>query len=79
MVGVLWQTLSMDALAGLDGNNITAEVTLDAVTLQLKWSQIGKFPVQLMQVLMAFWMHVFSYRWWKAFCSVKSDITALVC
>jgi hypothetical protein len=32
-----------------------------------------------MQVLMAFWMHVFSYRWWKAFCSVKSDITALVC
>jgi hypothetical protein len=44
----------MDALARLDGNNITAEVTLDAVTLQLKWSQIGKFPVQLMQVLMAF-------------------------
>ncbi len=79
MVGVLWQTLSMDALAGLDGNNITAEVTLDAVTLQLKWSQIGKFPVQLMQVLMAFWMHVFSYMWWEAFCSVKSDITALFC
>jgi hypothetical protein len=32
-----------------------------------------------MQVLMAFWMHVFSYIWWEAFCSVKSDITALVC
>jgi hypothetical protein len=33
-----------------------------------------------MQVLMAFWMHVFSYMWWwEAFCSVKSDITALVC
>ncbi|KAH8953031.1 hypothetical protein BDL97_08G003200 [Sphagnum fallax] len=48
-VACLSMTLSMDALAGLDGNNITAEVTLDAVTLELKWSQIGKFPVQLMQ------------------------------
>jgi hypothetical protein len=40
----------MDAIAGLVGNNITAEVTLKDLNLQLKWSEIGKFPVKLMQV-----------------------------
>jgi lipopolysaccharide-binding protein len=41
--------LSMDAIASLVGNNITAEVTLKDLNLQLKWSEIGKFPVKLMQ------------------------------
>jgi lipopolysaccharide-binding protein len=49
VTGILLQTLSMDAIAGLEGNNITAQVTLNDLTLQLKWSEIGKFPVKLMQ------------------------------
>ncbi|CAM6027186.1 unnamed protein product [Sphagnum balticum] len=48
-VACLSMTLSMDAIAGLVGNNITAEVTLKDLNLQLKWSEIGKFPVKLMQ------------------------------
>jgi lipopolysaccharide-binding protein len=49
VTGILLQTFSMDAIAGLEGNNITAQVTLNDLTLQLKWSEIGKFPVKLMQ------------------------------
>jgi lipopolysaccharide-binding protein len=49
-VACLSMTLSMDAIAGLVGNNITAEVTLKDLNLQLKWSDIGKFPVKLLQV-----------------------------
>ncbi|KAH9555834.1 hypothetical protein CY35_08G137300 [Sphagnum magellanicum] len=48
-VACLSMTFSMDAIAGLEGNNITAQVTLNDLTLQLKWSEIGKFPVKLMQ------------------------------
>jgi hypothetical protein len=51
VTGILLQTFSMDAIAGLEGNNITAQVTLNDLTLQLKWSEIGKFPVKLMQVV----------------------------
>ncbi len=49
---LLLQTLSMDAIAGLDGINVTGEVTLNDLTLQLKWSDIGTFPVKLLQVLL---------------------------
>jgi hypothetical protein len=42
----------MDAIAGLDGINVTGEVTLNDLTLQLKWSDIGTFPVKLLQVLL---------------------------
>jgi lipopolysaccharide-binding protein len=49
VTAILLQTFSMDAIAGLAGNNITAQVTLNDLTLQLKWSEIGKFPVKLMQ------------------------------
>ncbi|CAM6042964.1 unnamed protein product [Sphagnum compactum] len=48
-VACLSMTLSMDAIAGLDGINVTGEVTLNDLTLQLKWSDIGTFPVKLLQ------------------------------
>jgi len=40
----------MDAIVNVVGNNITAETTLNDLTLELKWSDIGKFPVNLLQV-----------------------------
>lgn len=45
-----WQALSMDAIVNVVGNNITAETTLNDLSLELKWSEIGKFPVNLLQV-----------------------------
>lgn len=42
----------MDVIAGLDGINVTGEVILNDLTLQLKWSDIGTFPVKLLQVLL---------------------------
>lgn len=47
---LLWQALSMDAIVNVVGNNITAETTLNDLNLELKWSDIGKFPVNLLQV-----------------------------
>jgi hypothetical protein len=41
--------LSMDAIVNVVGNNITAETTLNDLSLELKWSEIGKFPVNLLQ------------------------------
>lgn len=41
--------LSMDAIVNVVGNNITAETTLNDLNLELKWSDIGKFPVNLLQ------------------------------
>ena len=43
----------MDAIVNVVGNNITAETTLNDLTLELKWSDIGKFPVNLLQVSLA--------------------------
>ncbi|KAJ7570867.1 hypothetical protein O6H91_01G136800 [Diphasiastrum complanatum] len=42
-------TISMDAVAGLNGNNITAEAALTSLSLELKWSEIGSFPVRLVE------------------------------
>lgn len=47
---LFWQALSMDAIVNVVGNNITAETTLNDLNLELKWSDIGKFPVNLLQV-----------------------------
>jgi hypothetical protein len=41
--------LSMDAVVNVAANNITAEVSLDELKLELKWSEVGKFPVTLLQ------------------------------
>jgi len=40
----------MDAIVNVVDNNITAETTLNDLTMELKWSDIGKFPVNLLQV-----------------------------
>lgn len=40
----------MDVVIGLKGNNITGEALLNDLGLELKWSDIGKFPVNLLQV-----------------------------
>ncbi|KAJ7538614.1 hypothetical protein O6H91_11G056500 [Diphasiastrum complanatum] len=42
-------TISMNAIAAMNGNNITAEATLKDLILELKWSEIGSFPVKLVQ------------------------------
>jgi hypothetical protein len=39
----------MDAIGGLVGNNITTEVTLKDLNLQLKWSKICKLPIKFTQ------------------------------
>jgi lipopolysaccharide-binding protein len=41
--------LSMDAVVNVVGNNITAEATLNELNLELKWSDVGKFHVNLLQ------------------------------
>uniref|UniRef100_A0A7I4EBQ8 Lipid-binding serum glycoprotein C-terminal domain-containing protein n=1 Tax=Physcomitrium patens TaxID=3218 RepID=A0A7I4EBQ8_PHYPA len=41
--------LSMDAIFNVVGNNITAEATLNDLTLEMNWSDIGNFPVNLLQ------------------------------
>ncbi|XP_024362697.1 putative BPI/LBP family protein At1g04970 [Physcomitrium patens] len=41
--------LSMDAVVNVVGNNITAEATLNDLSLELKWSDVGNFPVNLLQ------------------------------
>ncbi|KAG0582311.1 hypothetical protein KC19_3G050700 [Ceratodon purpureus] len=41
--------LSMDAIVNVVSNNITAEATLNNLNLALKWSDIGNFPVNLLQ------------------------------
>lgn len=40
----------MDAIFNVVGNNITAEATLNDLTLEMNWSDIGNFPVNLLQV-----------------------------
>lgn len=40
----------MEVAIGLKGNNITGEAMLNDLGLELKWSDIGKFPVNLLQV-----------------------------
>lgn len=40
----------MDAVVNVAANNITAEVSLNELKLELKWSEVGKFPVALLQV-----------------------------
>lgn len=40
----------MDAIADLDEGNITAQATLNDLTVSLKWSDVGNFPVYLVQV-----------------------------
>lgn len=47
---VLGQALSMDAIVNVVSNNITAEAALNDLNLALKWSDIGNFPVNLLQV-----------------------------
>jgi hypothetical protein len=54
---VLGQALSMDAIVNVVSNNITAEATLNDLHLALKWSDIGNFPVNLLQVS---WVSYFS-------------------
>ncbi|CAM6099422.1 unnamed protein product [Calypogeia fissa] len=41
--------VSFDAVAALNYANITGQATLDDLTLALKWSEIGSFPVYLVQ------------------------------
>lgn len=41
--------VSFDAVATLNYANITGQATLDDLTLNLKWSEIGSFPVYLVQ------------------------------
>ncbi|BBN17123.1 hypothetical protein MPTK1_7g12170 [Marchantia polymorpha subsp. ruderalis] len=41
--------ISMDAIADLDEGNITAQATLNDLTVSLKWSDVGNFPVYLVQ------------------------------
>lgn len=47
---VLVQALSMDTIVNVVSNNITAEVALNGLNLALKWSDIGNFRVNLLQV-----------------------------
>ncbi|KAL3679442.1 hypothetical protein R1sor_022398 [Riccia sorocarpa] len=42
-------SVSLDALASLDGGNISAQATLNDLTVALKWSNVGNFPVLLVQ------------------------------
>lgn len=47
---VLGQTVSMDAMVNVVDNKIAAELALNDLGLELKWSDIGNFPVALLQV-----------------------------
>ncbi|KAL2613523.1 hypothetical protein R1flu_025215 [Riccia fluitans] len=42
-------SVSMDAVASLDEGNISAQATLNDLTVALKWSNVGNFPVLLVQ------------------------------
>jgi len=44
----------MDAIVNVVGNNITAQAIMDELNLELIWSNVGRFPVILLQVSWSF-------------------------